>query len=227
MPIPRPTAARTRVHPDRRGPDRGTSRTRLLDAAVGVIRAQGLSATTVDDLCAAAGVSKGAFFHNFANKEALAVAAAEYWGETTGGMFATAPYHEPARAADRVLAYVDFRASLIGDAPEAYSCLAGTMVQEAFANPAIRDACGDAILDHAATLEGDMAEALADAGGPLAGDALAEEAASLARYTQIVLQGAFVVSKAAADAAVVLDAIRHLRIYLEARLTPTIEGARP
>lgn len=225
VPIPRPTAGRTRAHPDRRGPDRGTSRTRLLDAAVTVIRAQGLSATTVDDLCAAAGVSKGAFFHHFAGKEDLAVAAAAYWATTTGGMFATAPYHEPARAADRVLAYVDFRASLIGDAPEAYSCLAGTMVQEAFTNPAIRDACGDAILDHAATLEADIARALTDAGSGLTGDALAAEAASLARYTQIVLQGAFVVSKAADDPAVVVDAIRHLRTYLERRLDPTPQGA--
>ncbi len=227
MPILRPTTARSRAHPDRRGPDRGTSRTRLLDAAVAVIRARGLSATTVDDLCAAAGVSKGAFFHHFASKEDLAVAAAEYWGATTGGMFATAPYHEPARAADRVLAYVDFRASLIGDAPEAYSCLAGTMVQEAFANPVIRDACGDAMLDHAATLEADVALALAEAGSGLTGDALASEAASLARYTQIVLQGAFVVSKAADDPAVVLDAIRHLRTYLELRFRPTPEGALP
>jgi TetR/AcrR family transcriptional regulator, transcriptional repressor for nem operon len=225
VPIPRPSSSNARVHPDRRGPDRGTSRTRLLDAAVAVIRAQGLSATTVDDLCAAAGVSKGAFFHHFASKEALAIAAAEHWSETTGGLFASAPYHEPARAADRVLAYVDFRASLIGDAPEAYSCLAGTMVQEAFANPAIRDACGHSILDHAHTLEPDLAAALVEAGSDLRGAALAAEAESLARYTQIVLQGAFVVSKAADDPAVVLDAIRHLRAYLESRLTPTTEGA--
>lgn len=190
-----------------------------------MIRAQGLSATTVDDLCAAAGVSKGAFFHHFASKEALAVAAAEYWGETTGGLFAGAPYHEPARAADRVLSYVDFRASLIGDAPERYSCLAGTMVQEAFGNPAIRDACRDTILGHAHTLEADLVEALTDAGSGLTGAALAAEAAGLARYTQIVLQGAFVVSKAADDPAVVLDAIRHLRAYLELRMNPTREGA--
>ena len=40
-------------------------------------------------------------------------------------------------------------------------------------------------------------------------------AASLARHTQTVLQGAFVLSKAANDPALVLEAIGHLRRYLE------------
>ena len=66
---------------------RGTARARLLDAAVQVIRTKGLSATSVDDLCAAAGVTKGAFFHHFESKQALAVAAAEYWSLTTGALF--------------------------------------------------------------------------------------------------------------------------------------------
>ena len=38
-------------------------RSRLLDAAVQVIRTKGYAATTVDDVCAAAGVTKGSFLH--------------------------------------------------------------------------------------------------------------------------------------------------------------------
>lgn len=60
-------------------PYRLVGRMGKLDLEVDVIRAQGLHATTVDDLCAAAGVTKGAFFHHFATKEALAVAAV-WWG---------------------------------------------------------------------------------------------------------------------------------------------------
>jgi TetR/AcrR family transcriptional repressor of nem operon len=190
----------------------GGAKVRLLDAGVDVIRAKGLSATTVDDLCANAGVTKGAFFHHFDTKEAFAVAAADHWSTTTATLFEHAPYHQLDDPIDRILGYVDFRASLIEGASAAeYSCLVGTMTQETFeSNPAIRDACGASILGHAATLEADFAEALTSVGAAPEFDAL-----GLARHTQVVLQGAFVVSKAADDRAVALDSVRHLRRYLE------------
>ena len=192
-------------------PPRGGARVALLDAALRLIRAQGLHATTVDDLCEAAGVTKGAFFHHFATKEDLAVAAADYWSETTGALFAAAPYHEPQNPADRVFGYLDFRASLIAGHPAEFTCLVGTMTQEAFeSSPAVRDACAASIFGHAATLEADLAAALAASDGEVE-----VSAASLARHTQAVLQGAFVLSKAANDPALVLEAIDHLRRYLE------------
>jgi Bacterial regulatory proteins, tetR family len=45
-----------------------------LDAAVQVIRAKGYSAMTIDDVCLAAGLTKGSFFHHFKSKEELALA---------------------------------------------------------------------------------------------------------------------------------------------------------
>src|SRR6202167_2796537 len=80
-----------------------SSRIRLLDVALRLLRERGYNATTVDDLCAAAGVTKGAFFHHFDGKESLGVAAAEYWSETTGAFFAAAPYHLHADPLQRVL----------------------------------------------------------------------------------------------------------------------------
>ena len=50
----------------------------LLDAALTLVRTKGYAATSVDDLCAVASVTKGTFFHYFRNKEELAVAAAHY-----------------------------------------------------------------------------------------------------------------------------------------------------
>ena len=137
-----------------------TAREKLLDAAIVLIRQSGFAATSVEDLCKAAGVTKGAFFHHFASKDALGAAAARHWGETTSGLFASAPYHDPADPLDRVLAYIDFRRELIAGAIPEYTCYAGTLVQEAYGtSPDIRDACASAIFEHAKTLEADISEA--------------------------------------------------------------------
>jgi TetR/AcrR family transcriptional repressor of nem operon len=201
----RPVPRRTK-----QSPDRGDARTRLLEAAVGSIRAKGFTATSVDDLCQAAAVTKGSFFHHFKSKEALGVAAAQHWAETITTFFAAAPYHAPDNALERVLAYVAFRRSIVtGDLVES-SCLVGTMAQEVYETaPAIRDACGESIFGHAATLEADIAAAMRDRG--IVGDWTAE---SLARHTQTVIQGAFVLAKAGNDPALARESLDHLERYI-------------
>ena len=199
--MPRPTKSQ---------PERGDARIRLLEAARNVIRRQGYAATSVQDLCAEAGVTKGAFFHHFASKDALGVAAAEFWTETTSAFFAAAPYHRPADPLERILAYVDFRRSIIDGDPAEFTCLVGTMVQETYgSSPDICDACAASIFGHAATLEPDIAAAMEARGiaGPWT-------AASLAAHTQAVLQGAFILAKATGTRSAAIDSIDHLERYI-------------
>lgn len=200
-------------------PRRGEARSRLLTAARDVVRSQGFAATTVDDLCKAAGVTKGAFFHHFESKEALGIAAAAWWAETTSAFFAAAPYHDHADPLDRVLGYIGFRKAIIDGDLATFTCLVGTMTQEVYAShPAIRDACAASIFGHAATIEPDIAAAMAAHG--LEAD---WTAASLALHTQAVLQGAFILAKATGEAQVARDSVDHLARYV--RLL--FEGARP
>lgn len=168
----------------------------------------------MDDLCRAAGVTKGAFFHHFESKEAAALAAIEHWNEVTGALFAGAPYWRIDDPRERLLAYLDFRAALVrGELPE-FTCLLGTLVQETFArHPALQLACGAGIDAHAQTLVPTI-EAARRRHAPDA-DWSAE---SLARHTQVALQGAFVLAKAMNDPKVVLDAIAHQRRYVECLL---------
>jgi TetR/AcrR family transcriptional regulator, transcriptional repressor for nem operon len=131
---------------------RGEARARLIEAARSLVRRKGYAATSVDELCTAAGVTKGAFFHHFLSKEALGVALIDDWTETTGAMFAAHPYNSLPDPLDRVFAYIDLRRELLGQPIVEFSCVAGTTVQEAFETaPLIRAAAARSItsgLDH-------------------------------------------------------------------------------
>jgi TetR/AcrR family transcriptional repressor of nem operon len=201
----------------------GGARSKLIEAAFSIIRQKGYAATSVDELCAGAGVTKGAFFHHFPTKDSLAVAALNKWSETNAAFFATAPYHGFDDPLDRVLGYLDFRRAILRGGVSDFTCLAGTMVQEAYAtHPDIRRACDGSIGGHAATLESDIAEAmkLHNVRGPWT-------AASLALHTQAVLQGAFILAKTKGSAAVVEASIDHLRRYVEILFGRPAEKDKP
>jgi TetR/AcrR family transcriptional repressor of nem operon len=196
---------------------RHESKARFLQAAIRVIRIKGYGATRVEDVCEAAGLTKGSFFHHFDSKEELALAAADYWMEGTDALFASARYHAPADPLERLLAYVDFRKALLtGELPD-FTCLAGTMVQEIYdTHPAIREACNRSISGHAETLEPDIAEAMRRYG--VTGEWTAR---SLALYIQAVLQGSFILAKAKGGPAVAAECVDHLRRYIEMLFRPT------
>lgn len=196
-------------------PNPVTARDKLLEAAIRQIRLQGFSATSVDQLCGEAGVTKGAFFHHFRSKEALGVAAANYWSQSTGKFFADAPFHHHDRAIDRVLGYIDLRIALLTGPPESFSCVAGTMLQESFrTSDAIRLACEASIMGNADALVPDIAEAMRDSG------VTGTTATSLARHIQAVIQGAFIIAKSQDESAAAQAAsehLQHLRRYFELR----------
>ncbi len=187
------------------------TKARLLAAARDVIRAKGYSATTVDDICAGAGVTKGGFFHHFAGKEQLGIAAAEHFDDMAAAIFAAAAYRGLPDPRDRVLGYVDFRAAMFaGEIPQ-YTCLLGTMVQEVYdTHPAIAAACDRAMSNHVRELARDIAAAKEK----YAADA-AWSPDSLGYHMQAVLQGAFILAKAKHDPTVAKESLAHLRRYIE------------
>lgn len=192
-------------------PPKPRAREDLLEASFALIREQGYSRTSVNELCEAAGVSKGAFFHHFESKDALAVAALDRWSEVSTAFFGAAPYHKYRDPLDRVLGYLDFRKGLLKGEVAKFSCLAGTIVQEVYGTHAeIREACDASISGQAATLEADIAEAM-----KLYGIRANWSAQSLALHTQVVLQGSFILAKAKGGPDVAVASIDHLRRYIQ------------
>jgi TetR/AcrR family transcriptional repressor of nem operon len=190
------------------------SKARILDAALRVIRTKGYSATTIDDVCATAGLTKGSFFHHFKSKDELALAATAHFAAMADGIFASAPYRTLSDPRERVIGYVKFRkAILTGELPE-FTCLLGTLVQEAYeTHPAIREACDKYISAHAALVEADIAAAKR-----IYAPKAKWSAASLALFTQAALQGAFILAKAKHGPQVAVECLDHLQRYLETQL---------
>lgn len=187
------------------------SKTKLLNAALHVIRAKGYTATRIEDICEAAALTKGSFFHHFKSKEELALAAAEHWNTVTGGLFASASYRTLPDPLDRLLAYVDLRKAILQGELSDFTCLVGTMVQEVYeTHPSIREACDKSISQHAATVEADIAEAMRKYN--IVADWTAE---SLALYTQATIQGAYILAKAKGGPAIAAACIDHLHRYLK------------
>lgn len=190
-------------------PPRGAARAAILAAATDLVRRKGFAATSVDDLCAAAGVTKGAFFHHFAGKDALGEALVRHWTETTAALFAAHPYATLPDPLDRVFAYLDLRRAILEQPVADFSCVAGTTVQETFAtHPAIRDAAADSIRSGMEHVRPHLAEALAARPVPGA------TAHDLAAFVQVAVQGGIVLAKAVGDAAPARAAFDQVERYL-------------
>ncbi len=188
-----------------------SSKRKLLDAAVKLIRTKGYCATSIDNLCAETGLTKGGFFHHFRNKEELGLAVAQHWTDITAPFFEAAPYQKLATPLERILGYVDFRKSILQGTLAEFTCLAGTLVQEVHtSNPEVAAAGGKAIIGHADTLAEDIELAMKQSG-----KTFNFTAESLALHTQVVLQGAFILAKATGGPARAAESIDHLRRYIE------------
>jgi len=185
---------------------------KLVDASVKLMRSQGYNATTVDEICATAGVTKGGFFHYFKSKEDIAKAAVTRFREGKAQDFQNAPFRQVADPLDRVYARLDFvKESTGGESRLTKGCLIGMFAQElSFTHPEFRSTCQESFLRMAQDFEKDIAEAKS-VHAPEA-DFDPKNVAML--YVSIV-QGSLMLAKASETNAVLFENIELFRRYLQ------------
>lgn len=122
--------------------DPAATRQRLIDATVRLMLQQGFSATSVDQICTEAGMTKGGFFHHFENKEALGLAAIDWWGRMGTALYAEAWKDDSIDPLDQLHRLFEIMSGFTLRSEEACVCMVGMMSQEMSAtNPAFQAAC--------------------------------------------------------------------------------------
>jgi TetR/AcrR family transcriptional regulator, transcriptional repressor for nem operon len=184
---------------------------KLVDAGVNLMRARGFNATTVDEICAAAGVTKGGFFHYFKSKDEIAKVALASFYEGKLKDYAEAPFRKLADPMDRVFGRLDYVKSNVGGVNHrTKGCLIGVFAQElAFTNPDLRSTC-QAFFSRIAE---DFGNDLAAAKAAYAPNAPFDPKRLATLYVAIV-QGSLLLAKVAEDSNVVAANIEEFRSYL-------------
>ena len=183
-----------------------TSKEKLIDAAQTLMLSKGYTATTVDEICEQAGVSKGSFYHFFETKEDLGLAVVDAFQARNDRLVAEGPQTQLSDPVEQSLALLDH---LIASAGELWGsgCLLGTFALDlADTNPTIRDAVS-------ARFEA-VASGLADGLEPMfsrGGRQNARSARELSEQFIIVVEGALILAKAHKDWSYVDRALERFR----------------
>ncbi|HSY20069.1 MAG TPA: TetR/AcrR family transcriptional regulator [Candidatus Acidoferrales bacterium] len=185
---------------------------KLVDAGVALMRKQGFNATTVDDICSAAGVTKGSFFHYFKTKQEVAEAVLTSFREGKIRDYANAPFRKLTDPLDRIFGRLDFAIASVGDGTGlTKGCLIGVFAQElSFTNPELRGACQAAFLSTAGDLEKDLTEAKS-----LHAPKADFDPKKVSLFYVSMIQGGLLMAKAGENNAVLLDNIEQFRGYVK------------
>ena len=184
---------------------------KLLDAAQELMLAKGYTATSVDEVCNAAGLTKGSFFHYFEGKEDLGKEVAERFFAAMREGVQSAPFAQLKDPLDRVLGFVDFMIAKARNPRLANGCLLGTFVQElSETHPKIRNTCAACFAKQGDWLATELERAKAKY-APRA----SWSAKTLAEHLIAVAQGSIILAKAKRDRKVIEDSLEHYKQYLK------------
>jgi TetR/AcrR family transcriptional regulator, transcriptional repressor for nem operon len=187
------------------------ARDKLLDAAQRLMLAKGYPATTVDEICEAARLTKGSFFHYFESKEDLAKALLDRYAPSGRPSGQPLPAMKERDPLERVFDYLDFWARYHEGPHGRNGCLLGNFAQElSDTHPEIRSMCATRFDEWAAVFKRSLDEARKKhrPRAPL-------DTQGIAEYFIAVLEGSLILGKAHRNMGLVRRNLRHFKRYLK------------
>lgn len=178
---------------------------------------RGYPATTVDQICEAAGVTKGAFFHYFDSKEALGRAVIERFLSELVETFRSGPFREVADPLERVNAYIDFTIEVCKREILQGGCILGLFSQElADTHSEIRAVCDQGFRGWVKDFAGLLDEAKRNHAARTSIDT-----EGLAEQFIAIVEGSLILRKAHQDPQVVERALGQFRDHVRLLFTGT------
>ncbi len=200
--------------------DGTATRGKILDAAQNLVLARGYVGMTVDHVLNEVGITKGAFFHHFKSKDDLARALLQRYAERDERIYRETRDRAEKLSDDplqQVLLYIGLFQEMFEGLTEPYpGCLFASYIYELqqFGDDT-RELIRSSFTKWRELLQ-EKFEAVARRYPPR----IEVSAASLADAFTVVLEGAFITSKALNEPKLVSDQLRHFRNYVELLFRP-------
>lgn len=196
------------------------TRGRILDAAQNLILDRGYVGMTVDHVLDEVGITKGAFFHHFKTKDDLAKALLRRFADKDAQVYAETRERAEKLSDDpleQVLIFVRLFEEMFEGLTEPYpGCLFASYIYELQQfDEETRTLIRDSFMKWRELLK-EKFEVIARKYPPR----LQVDAASLADVFTVVLEGAFISSKALDEPQVIGEQLRHFRNYVELLFRP-------
>lgn len=195
--------------------DGAKTRERILDSAQRLVLEQGLAATSIDDVLTAAGTSKGAFFHHFPSKNALARAIVERYAEGDVAFleeFMARAERESDDPAEQLVIFVrcfeDAGDEIVAEQP---SCLYVSYIfDRQLFDDGTNDVIAEALLSYRSRLATKIAAAI-EQHPPL----IPVDPGTLADHVIVTFEGAFVLTRALGDQTLMRKQLELVRRTIE------------
>ena len=204
-------------------PKKNSTLDNILVVARDLFLNRGFSATSVDEICRKAKVTKGGLFHYFKSKECLGKIVLKRFCSSARDVMREAGCCEKlSDPLDRVFATLDCIPGNLQRGSKHQGCLITTFVQEmSQTHPEIQSMCAAGLKECASMLKEDLR---------LAKEKFAPDSSvnidSLANYCVAVVEGAQILAKASGKRKAIDDSIGHLKEYLTLVLKPNTTRRR-